>query len=136
MSRPTDPGTYSGPPAPTYFLPNKTMEDGLSKPKVSPAAGRKESQARNSDFFPDAVERKAQEDERLDVLHAAAIAIRDTADELARVVERRAGQTRLQMQRRIRDRAERRRLVGKYGKNWKELIGRAEWESRGRPSDG
>ncbi len=109
------------------------MEDGLSKPQVSPAAGRKESQARNSDFFPDAVEGKAQEDERLDALHATAIAIRDTADELARVVERRAGQTRLQMQRRAADRAERRRLSEKYGKNWQEQIGRAEWESRGRP---
>jgi len=76
-------------------------------------------------------QRKAHEDTRLDALDATAIAIRDTADELERSVERRAGQTRLQIQRRGADLSER------YGGNWQEEVGRAEWESRGRPmSDG
>jgi len=82
-------------------------------------------------------QRKAHEDTRLDALDATAIAIRDTADELERSVERRAGQTRLQIQRRGADLAERRRLSERYGGNWQEEVGRAEWESRGRPmSDG
>src|SRR2546421_113328 len=38
------------------------------------------------------------------------------------------------MQRRATDRAERRRLVEKFGKRWKEEVGRCEWEIRGRPT--
>jgi hypothetical protein len=73
-------------------------------------------------------------DEALDELHAVWSRIRDEADEVCRLIESRAGRTRLQMQRRATDRAERRRLVEKFGKRWKEEVGRCEWEIRGRPT--
>ena len=73
------------------------------------------------------------EDEQLDALHTAWIRIRDEADDVCRFIEKRAGVTRLQMQRRIRDKSQRRILIERYGKRWQEKIGRAEWEVRGRP---
>jgi hypothetical protein len=79
-------------------------------------------------------ERQAREDDRLDELHAAWTRIRDEADAVCRLIESRSGKTRKQIERRIRDRAVRRVLVDRHGKNWVEQVGRAEWESRGRPT--